>query len=51
MGNGQLVEIEMEEITTLSLSEVNQATDTTQARSEVLIEDNSTGIIIPGQVL
>lgn len=51
MGNGQLVEIEMEEVTTLSLSEVNEATDTAQVQSEVLIEGNSTGIIIPGKVL
>lgn len=41
----------MEEVTTLSLSEVNEATDTAQARSEVLIDGNSTGIIIPGKVL
>ncbi len=41
----------MEEVTTLSLSEVSGATDTTQARSEVLIGGNSTGIIIPGKVL
>lgn len=41
----------MEEVTTLSLSEVSEATDTTQARAEVLIDGNSTGIIIPGKVL
>ena len=41
----------MEEVTTLSLSEVNEATDTAQARSEVLIGGISTGIIIPGKVL
>jgi len=51
MGNGQLVEIEMEEVTTLSLSEVNEATDTARTQSEVLIDGNSTGIIIPGKVL
>lgn len=51
MGNGQLVEMKMEEVTTLSLSEVSEATDTTQARSEVLIGGNPTGIIIPGKVL
>lgn len=51
MGNGQLVEIEMEEVTTLSLSEVNKATDTAQARSEVLIDGRLTGITIPGKVL
>jgi len=45
------VEIEMEEVTTLSLSEVNEATDTAQARSEVLIDGISTRIIIPGKVL
>lgn len=41
----------MEEVTTLSLSEVSEATDTNQARSEVLIGGNSTGITIPGKVL
>jgi len=41
----------MEEVITLSLSEVNEATDTTQARAEVLIDGISTGIIIPGKVL
>jgi len=41
----------MEEVTTLSLSEVHEATDAAQARSEVLIDGNSTGIIIPGKVL
>lgn len=41
----------MEEVTTLSLSEVNEATDTAQARSEVLLDGNATGIIIPGKVL
>ncbi|WP_313825797.1 hypothetical protein [Leclercia sp.] len=41
----------MEEFTTLLLSEVSEATDTTQARSEVLIGGKSTGIIIPGKVL
>lgn len=51
MGNGQLVEIEMEEVTTLSLSEVNEASDTAQARSEVLIEGKPTGIVVPGKVL
>ncbi|WP_241647153.1 hypothetical protein [Rosenbergiella metrosideri] len=51
MGNGQLVKIEMEEVTTLSLSKVNEATDTAQARSEVLIDGRLTGITIPGKVL
>ena len=51
MGNRKLVEIKMEQVSTLSLSEVSEATDTTQARSEVLIGGNSTGIIIPGKVL
>lgn len=51
MGNGQLAEIEMEEVKTLSLSEVNEATDAALTRSEVLIDGNATGIIIPGKVL
>ncbi|WP_238081105.1 MULTISPECIES: hypothetical protein [Pseudescherichia] len=41
----------MEVVTTLSLSEVSEATDTTQARAEVLIDGNSTEIVIPGKVL
>lgn len=41
----------MEEVTTLSLSEVSEATDITQARAEVMIDGISTGIIIPGKVL
>lgn len=41
----------MEEITTLSLSEVSEATETTQACSEVLISGNPTGTIILGKVL
>lgn len=40
----------MEQVSTLSLCEISEATDTTQARSEVLIGGNSTGIIIPGKV-
>lgn len=51
VGNGKLVEIEMEQITTLLLSEVSEATDTTQAQSEIFIENHPTGIIIPGKVL
>lgn len=51
MGNRQQVEIKMEQITTLSLSEVREATDTAQANSEVLIEGQSTGMIVPGKVL
>lgn len=41
----------MEEVTTLSLSEISEATDNTQARSEVQIGGNSTGFIIPGKAL
>lgn len=41
----------MEEVTTLSLSAVNEATDITQPRSKVLIDGNSTGITVPGKVL
>lgn len=51
MGNGHLMEIKMEEVITLSLSEVSEATDTSQAHSEVLIGGNSTGITILGKVL
>jgi len=51
MGNGLRVETEMEVVNTLSLSEVSEATDTTQARAEVLIDGISTGIIISGKVL
>jgi len=41
----------MEEVTTLTLSEISEATDVSQARSEVLISGHPTGIIIPGKVL
>lgn len=41
----------MEKVTSLSLSEVSEATSTTLARSEVLIEGHPTGIIIPERVL
>lgn len=41
----------MEQLTTLSLSEVSAATDRAQARAEVLLEGHPTGIIVPGEVL
>jgi len=45
------MEMKMEQVTTLSLVEVSEATDTARARSEVLIENRATGVIIPGKVL
>lgn len=45
------MEIKMEEVTTLSLLAVTEATDTTQARAEVLMGGIPTGIIIRGKVL
>ncbi|WP_158782675.1 hypothetical protein [Pantoea sp. BAV 3049] len=41
----------MKEVTTVALTEVTEATNTSQAESEVLIESHPTGIIIPGKVL
>lgn len=41
----------MQVVTTLSLSQVREETETAQAYSDVLINGKSTGVIIPGKVL
>jgi len=51
MGNGQLVEVIMKVVTSLTLSQVSEATDTSQACSEVLMSGKSTGITIEGKIL
>lgn len=51
MGNGQLVEVMMTIVTSLTLSQVSEATDTSQACSEVLISGKSTGRTIDGKIL
>lgn len=51
MGNGTCVELIMQQINSISLVTVREATDLSQAQSDVVLSGNSTGIIIPGQVL
>ena len=51
MGNGQLVEVIMKVVTSLTLSQISEATDTSQACSEVLMSGKSTGITIEGKIL
>jgi len=51
MGNGQLVEVMMKVVTTLSLSQVSEETDTAQPCSEVLMDGKSTWVTIQGKVL
>ncbi|EGT5659420.1 hypothetical protein AGJ34_21810 [Cronobacter dublinensis subsp. dublinensis] len=41
----------MQQVNSLSLIKVQEATEISQARSEVLINGNITGIIVPGEIL
>ncbi|EOL9019505.1 hypothetical protein ACP6QU_001047 [Cronobacter dublinensis] len=41
----------MQQINSISLIKVQEATEISQARSEVLINGNITGIIVPGEIL
>lgn len=41
----------MEQVHSVSLVKVHEATDLSQAQSDVVLGDKSTGIIVPGQVL
>lgn len=41
----------MQQINSISLIRVREATDFSQAQSDVVLNGNSTGIIVPGQVL
>jgi len=51
MGNGTFVELIMQQVNSISLVKVHDATDVSQAQSDVVLNGKSTGIIVPGQVL
>lgn len=51
MGNGECVELIMQQVNSISLVKVQEATDLSQAQSNVVINGNSTDIIVPGQIL
>ena len=51
MGDGEYVELIMKQVTSISLVKVQEATDLSQAQSNVVINGNSTDIIAPGQIL
>jgi hypothetical protein len=50
MGNGTFVELIMQQVNSISLVKLREATDVTQAQSDVVLNGKSTGIIA-GQVL
>ncbi|EPE7488656.1 hypothetical protein ACSMAF_000669 [Cronobacter universalis] len=41
----------MQQVNSLSLMKVQEATNLSQARSEVVLNGNNTGIIVPGEIL
>ena len=41
----------MQQVNSISLVKVREPTDLSQAQSDVILDGNSTGIIVPGQVL
>lgn len=51
MGNGAFVELIMRQVDTITLAKVREATDLSQAQSDVVLSGNSTGITVPGQEL
>jgi hypothetical protein len=51
MGDGECVELIMKQVNSISLVKVQEATDLSQAQSNVVINGNSTDIIAPGQIL
>lgn len=51
MGDGESVELIMKQVNSISLVKVQEATDLSQAQSNVVINGNSTDIIVPGQIL
>lgn len=51
MGDGECVELIMQQVNSISLVKVQEATDLSQAQSNVVINGNSTDIIVPGQIL
>jgi hypothetical protein len=51
MGDGECVELIMQQVNSISLVKVQEATDVSQAQSNVVINGNSTDIIVTGQIL
>ena len=51
MGDGECVELIMQQVNSISLVKGQEATDLSQAQSSVVINGNSTDIIVPGQIL
>jgi hypothetical protein len=51
MGNGAFVELIMQQVNSIALVKVREATDLSQAQSDVVLNGNSTGIIVPGEEL
>lgn len=51
MGNGAFVELIMQQTDSIALVKVREATDLSQAQSDVVFNGNSSGIIVPGEVL
>lgn len=51
MGNGTFVELIMQQVNSISLVKIHKATDLSQAQSDVVLNGNNTGIIVPGQIL
>lgn len=51
MGNRTFVEVIMQQVNSISLVMVREATDVSQAQSDVVLNGNSTGILVPGKVL
>ncbi|WP_240168086.1 hypothetical protein [Enterobacter vonholyi] len=41
----------MQQVNSITLVKVSEATDVSQAQSDVVLNGKSTGIIVPGQVL
>jgi len=51
MGDGECVELIMQQVNLISLVKGQEATDLSQAQPNVVINGNSTDIIAPGQIL
>lgn len=51
MGDGECVELIMQQVNSISLVKGQEATDLSQAQPNVVINGNSTDIIVPGQIL
>ena len=51
MGDGECVELIMQQVNLISLEKGQEATGLSQAQPNVVINGNSTDIIVPGQIL